>query len=172
MTVFGADGAVVDDDAPLTDDVFTDGSDRLERNPEVKAALATAEAEIEKATPVDTETAVAVIDEVKDVALAATWEHDFLMFEGDKLEVRLPSEQALSAFSIGVSKYMPAEVQNDVVGLFIAKHLSPASFTHVFYRMMDPDDTSYNKRTVGKLMSALSKAAVAARKDDPEDDEG
>lgn len=164
MTVFGADGAVVDD-APLTDDVFTDPDPTAE----AKAVVAELDAQ---ATAVDTETAVAVIDEVKDVALAATWEHDFLMFEGDKLEVRLPSEQALSAFSIGVSKYMPAEVQNDVVGLFIAKHLSPASFTHVFYRMMDPDDTSYNKRTVGKLMSALSKAAVAARKDDPEDDEG
>lgn len=163
MTVFGTDGAVVDE--PMTDDdVFGN------KTPE--AVLDELNTELEKTPSVDTETAVAVIDEVKDVALAAAWPHDYLMFEGDKLEVRLPSEQALSAFSIGVSKYMPPEVQNDTVGLFIAKHLSPEAFSRVFYRMMDPDDTTYTRRTVGQLMSALSKAAVAARKDEPDDDAG
>lgn len=160
MTTYSADGAV--EDAPLTDDIFEQanqpGGELVGVNGETAPA-------------VDAETAVAVIDEVKDIALASTWGHDHLKFEGDTLEVRLPSEQALSAFSIGVSKYMPPEVQNDTVGLFIAKHLSPASFSRVFYRMMDPDDTTYNQRTIGKLMGALSKAAVASRKDDPEDND-
>ena len=180
MTVYGADGAV--EDAPLTDaDVFAQenqpGGELVGVNGETAAvsdrtvpdvdthldkALAAAEA-VASAT-VSTETAVAVVDEVKDIALAEQWPHDYLMFEGDKLEVRLPAEQALSAFAIGVSKYMPPEVQNDVVGLFIAQHMSPASYTRVFARMMNPDDTEYNNKTIGKLMSQLSKASIAARK--------
>ena len=151
-TTYGADGAV--EDAPLTDDVFNE-----------PASVAVIDA-----PAVSAETAVAVKHEVKAVALVESWPHDYLQFEGDKLEVRLPSEQALSAFSIGVSRYMPPDVQNDMVGLFIAKHMSPASYTHVFARMMDPDDTTYTSSTVGKLMGALSRAAVASRKDAPGDD--
>ena len=166
--VYGADGAVIDDEPVLTDAVFDESSD------EAKAVAAKIEDEVaaEKAT----ETTVAVIEQTKDVALAEQWPHDYIMFENDKLEVRLPSEQALSAFSIGVSKYMPPEVQNDVVGMFIAQHMSPASYTHVFARMMNPDDPGYNNKTIGKLMSALSRAAIASRKaaakQDDEPDEG
>ena len=100
--VYGADGAVIDDEPVLTDAVFDESSD------EAKAVAAKIEDEVaaEKAT----ETTVAVIEQTKDVALAEQWPHDYIMFENDKLEVRLPSEQALSAFSIGVSKYMPPEV--------------------------------------------------------------
>lgn len=152
MAEYNADGAVIDD-TPLTDaDVFDTPADG---DAEVVPA----------ATPsVSTETAVAVKEETKAVALAEQWPHDYLQFEGDRLEVRLPSEQALSAFSISVSKYMPADVQNDMVGLFIAKHLSPESYTHVFARMMDPDDTEYSNKTVGQLMSTLSKLAVEKRR--------
>lgn len=136
MTTFNAGGDAV----PATDDVF---------RAETKAAVE-----------------LAVKDEVKDVALGEghKWMHDYLEFEGDKLEVRLPSEQALSAFSISVSRYMPAEVQNDMVGLFIANHLSVESYIHVFARMMNPDDTTYTKTTVGELMGLLSKTAVQQRK--------
>ena len=158
MTVYGADGAAVDDE-PMTDDaVFGD------ETPEAIVAKLNDEVEREKAAGISPETAVAVVDEVKDVALAEQWPHDYLMFEGDKLEVRLPAEQALSAFSIGVSQYMPPEVQNNVVGMFIAHHMSPASYTNVFARMMNPDDPGYNNKTIGKLMNLLSKTAIESRK--------
>lgn len=148
MTTFTADGSQADADVPTTDDVFSEPTKH----------------EVVKAAPAEPSVEVAVRDEVKDIALAAAWPHDYLQFEGDKLEIRLPTEQALSAFSISVSKYMPAEVQNDMVGLFIAKHMSVESYTHVMARMMDPDDTTYTKQTVGQLMGAISKAAVEYRK--------
>ncbi|AXH69038.1 hypothetical protein SABELLA_28 [Mycobacterium phage Sabella] len=151
MTTFAPDGSVLDDDGedtPTTDEVF---------NAPVKHE--------DKAPAIDTTTELAVVEEVKDVAeVDHRWMHDYLEFEGDRLEVRLPTEQALSAFSISVSKYMPAEVQNDMVGLFIAKHMSPESYTHVMARMMDPDDPTYTSKTVGELMGAISRASMAARK--------
>lgn len=155
MTTYGADGVV--NDTPLTDEIFE------QENQPGGELVSVAGQTAPPAEPTDA-TAVAVKDEVKAVALAEQWPHDYLNFEGDKLEVRLPSEQALSAFSIGVSKYMPAEVQNDMVGLFIAKHLSPGSYSRVFARMMDPDDTTYTNQTIGQLMSSLSRAAMEARK--------
>lgn len=150
--VFTADTNADDgEDAQLTDaEVFGDTADPTPTD-----------ADVDHTPSVE----VAVKEEVKAIAVAEqTWSHDFLEFEGDKLEIRLPNEQALSAFSISVSKYMPAEVQNDMVGLFIAKHLSPDSYTHVLARMMDPDDPDYTKKTIGQLMSALSKAAIEERK--------
>lgn len=151
MTVFGADGEVADADVdvPLTDE-------------EVFGETSTDVATVEQ--KVDPETEIAVRDEVKAVALQEQWPHDYLKFEGDQLEIRLPTEQALSAFSISVSKYMPAEVQNDMVGLFISKHLSPESYTHVLARMMDPDEPNYTNKTIGQLMGAVSRAALAQRK--------
>lgn len=159
MTTFTADGKQADDGVPTTDDVFNEPT---KHEVAVRDDQATESVE------------VAVRDEVKDIALAQAWPHDYLQFEGDKLEIRLPTEQALSAFSISVSKYMPAEVQNDMVGLFIAKHMSPDSYTHVMARMMDPDDKTYTKRTVGELMGSISKAAIAQRAamgDDDDDDD-
>jgi len=138
-----------DDDQPLTDaEVFGDGTPEADRDIDHQPSVE-----------------VAVRDEVKDLAVGEqTWSHDLLEFEGDRLEIRLPSEQALSAFSIAVSKYMPADVQNDMVGLFIAQHMSPASYTHVLARMMNPDEPTYTNKTIGQLMSALSKAAIEERK--------
>lgn len=159
MTTFNPDGtaASADDvDVPVSDDVFAT-PDPVAKTP----------AKQEPTVHVDKATEVAVVDEVKDVVLAEPqhqWMHDYLEFEGDKLEIRLPTEQALSAFSISVSKYMPADVQNDMVGLFIAKHMSPESYTHVMARMMDPDDATYNNRTVGELMGSISRASMAQRK--------
>lgn len=155
MTTFNPDGTSTDDvDVPVSDDVFT------------SATPAKREAAVDPATE------LAVVDKVKDVVLAAdaphSWMHDFMEFEGDKLEIRLPTEQALSAFSISVSRYMPPEVQNDMVGLFIANHMSPDSYTHVMARMMDPDDATYTNRTVGELMGAISRASLAQRKAEQE----
>lgn len=162
MTVFGDDGARIDpdddnDDTPLTDDILNDDA----------ATAAAKQLEIETQREIDAgegTVEVATRDELKEIALQEQWPHDYLQFEGDRLEVRLPTEQALSAFSISVSKYMPAEVQNDMVGLFISKHLSPESYTHVLARMMDPDEPTYTNKTIGLLMGAVSRAAIGQRK--------
>ncbi|MGC7194478.1 hypothetical protein RA997_23325, partial [Mycobacteroides abscessus subsp. abscessus] len=56
---------------------------------------------------------------------------------------------------------VPARTQNDISGLFIARHLSPESFEHVYSRLMDPDDSAYNANTIGELLGAILNAGVA-----------
>lgn len=90
------------------------------------------------------------------------WPYDFLEFQGDKLGIRLPTRQALAAFSLASSKYVSLGVKNDLTGLFIARHLSQESYGRVFSRLMDPDDATYTVETVGELFNAIVTAAIEA----------
>jgi hypothetical protein len=92
--------------------------------------------------------------------LGENWQHDWLDFKGDKLGIRLPTRQALAAFSLASSKYVDMMVKNDLTGLFIARHLSPESYGRVFSRLMDPDENDYTVDTVGELFNAIVTAAV------------
>lgn len=95
------------------------------------------------------------------LAIAETdWSHDKLEFNGDVLGIRKPTQQALVAFSLASSKHVSRETQNDIIGLFIARHLSPASYGRVFSRLMDPDDPDYSVETIGELMRAVVSTAV------------
>lgn len=162
---------------------------RLGRNSEVKAGLEAAEADgfseaelvkvaevaegdddIEKpeiitdATPGN---AVALVKRWNiDTDSGEVWGYDFLEFEGDKLGIRLPTRQALAAFSLASSKYVAIGVKNDLTGLFIARHLSPESYGRVFSRLMDPDDAAYTVETVGALFNAIVTAAIESDTDD------
>ena len=78
-----------------------------------------------------------------------------LEFKGDKLSVRIPSQQALAAFSLSTSKYVNSNVRNDMTGMFINRHLSPESYEQVFSRLMDPDDDGYTVESIGELMRAI-----------------
>lgn len=78
-----------------------------------------------------------------------------LQFKGDKLSVRVPSQQALAAFSLSTSKHIGSGVRNDMTGLFINRHLSPESYEQVFSRLMDPDDDAYTVESIGELMRAI-----------------
>ncbi|AYD82022.1 tail assembly chaperone [Mycobacterium phage Saguaro] len=112
----------------------------------------------------ETSTAVALAERF-DVAVAGEqWPHDFLEFKGDRLGIRLPTRQALAAFSLASSKYVSPGVKNDLTGLFIARHLSPESYGRVFSRLMDPDENDYTVDTVGELFNAIVMAAVESDK--------
>lgn len=125
--------------------------------------------------PTDPSTEVAISDDGNVVALAdkfdiattgEVWPHDTLEFKGDTLGIRLPTRQALAAFSLASSKYVSLNVKNDLTGLFIARHLSPESYGRVFSRLMDPDEDDYDVETVGELFNAIVMAAVDADKAD------
>ena len=73
-------------------------------------------------------------------------------FHGDTLHVRPPTQQALAAFSLGTSKHVPAQVRNDITGMFVSRALRPDSYERLFSRLMDPDDPDYSIETVGELM--------------------
>lgn len=102
-------------------------------------------AKVEDETPPEPET----------VVLDADWDHERIEFRGDDLAIRKPTRQAVSGLSTALTKYVPVTVQNDMVGLFIARHLAADSYGHVMSRMMNPDDTEYTADTVGVLMRAI-----------------
>ena len=111
-------------------------------------------------------TAVALAPRVDVSKLDEGWPHDWLEFKNDKLGIRLPTKQALAAFSLASSKYVSLGVKNDLTGLFIARHLSPESYGRVFSRLMDPDDEAYTVDTVGELFNAIVMASIDADKAD------
>lgn len=135
----------------------------------VEAQLAPPTDEPEVITPEDTApdpdlegpgTAVALVARFDIAETEEKWPYDFLEFKGDKLGIRLPTRQALAAFSLASSKYVNLGVKNDLTGLFIARHLSPESYGRVFSRLMDPDETDYTVDTVGELFNGIVMAAV------------
>lgn len=95
-----------------------------------------------------------------DLAKPSPWAHEFMEFGGDKLEIRVPTPQAMSALSLGMGKYVPAKMKNEISGLFIARHLSPDTYEHVYSRLMNPDDTGYNANSIGELIGALLNEGV------------
>jgi hypothetical protein len=177
MATFNAD-ALNDDDAPepalskqyaqLEDpdiDLEDDGlieDDLSEGDIEAKIADAAQQDEEPVKPETPTSTAVATIARMDVSTLGEDWEHDWLEFKGDKLGIRLPTRQALAAFSLASSKYVDMQVKNDLTGLFIARHLSPESYGRVFSRLMDPDENDYTVDTVGELFNAIVTAAIKA----------
>jgi hypothetical protein len=80
------------------------------------------------------------------------WPHQWVEFMGDRLAVRKPTMQALAAYSLSASRFVEPQVQNDISGLFIARHMSPDSYARVMDRFMNGDDPDYNEQSVGELM--------------------
>lgn len=133
---------------------------------------------VNEVAPDEPGTEVAAVEDGNVVALAdkfdvaksgELWPHGTVEFKGDILGIRLPTRQALAAFSLASSKYVSLQVKNDLTGLFIARHLSPESYGRVFSRLMDPDEDSYDVETVGELFNVIVMAAVDA---DKADDDG
>lgn len=119
---------------------------------------------VQQPEPAKVDTATETLPAVRpsaEVAAVPKWEHEWLEFGGEKLGIRTPTPQAMSALSMGLGKFVPARTQNDISGLFIARHLSPESFEHVYSRLMDPDDSAYNANTIGELLGAILNAGVA-----------
>lgn len=83
------------------------------------------------------------------------WPHQTIEFEGEKWEVRKPKPQALAAFTLASSKYVPVEVQNDMVGLFIRNHMSDKSMRRAYERMFDPED-DFTQETMGRLFARIA----------------
>lgn len=135
--------------------------------PETAAPTAAAAVEVIDAEPEVTEaepvsTALALAPKVDIATLGENWPHDWLVFKGDNLGIRRPKTQTLAAFSLASSKYVSLGVKNDLTGLFIARHLSPESYSRVFSRLMDPDDDEYTVDTVGELFNAIVTLAIDA----------
>lgn len=104
--------------------------------------------------------------EVHKVVLDEGWQHERLEFRGDQLAVRRPKKSALGAVVLVSSKYVAMDVQNDTIGLFMARHLGPVSYGHVMNRMLNPDDADYTDDTVMVLLNKIMELGG----DEPEKD--
>ena len=175
MTTFGQQGKIVETApaeeqlVPPADYCAPDGDDN-DVPPDVAKVLAEVDADnepevIEAPQPesdAEIGNAVALVRRFDVTTTGEDWKYDYLEFEGDKLGIRLPTRQALAAFSLASSKYVSMGVKNDLTGLFIARHLSPESYGRVFSRLMDPDDAAYTVETVGELFNAIVTASIEA----------
>ena len=99
-----------------------------------------------------------------DEIAAEKWDHETIEFLGDTLHVRKPTDQALQAFSLSSSRFVKPEKRNDMTGLFINQHLSPASYDRVFMRLMDPDEPDYTVDTIAELMRVIVELTVPPEK--------
>lgn len=95
------------------------------------------------------------VEVVPEADVVPEWPHQTIEFQGDVLQVRKPTPQALAAFSLATSKYVSNTMRNDMTGMFISRHLSPDSYERVFSRLMDPDDDEYTVDAIGQLMRAV-----------------
>lgn len=158
--------------APLADKIDAETRPSVEdqvaatqpSEPETKAELAAVPDPEPEPDAEGPGTAIALAPRFDIAETEEVWPYDFLEFKGDKLGIRLPTRQALAAFSLASSKYVSLGVKNDLTGLFIARHLSPESYGRVFSRLMDPDENDYTVDTVGELFNAIVTAAVNADK--------
>ena len=178
MTTFGQQGKITATEEQLVPPAdYCAPDDGPDQAPGVEAVLAEVNAANEPevqvldapdglaqvdAEPEETGNAVALVKRFDITTTGEVWKFDYLEFEGDKLGIRLPTRQALAAFSLASSKYVSLGVKNDLTGLFIARHLSPESYGRVFSRLMDPDDAAYDVDTVGELFNAIVTASIEA----------
>lgn len=107
--------------------------------------------------PVDDEagTDIAVRTDDKWVDPDKDWAHEWIEFEGDRLAVRKPTTQALAAYSLSASQFVAPQIQNDISGLFMARHMAQGSYLHVMDRFINGDDPDYDEKTVGALMRMI-----------------
>lgn len=95
------------------------------------------------------------------------WPHQWIEFEGDRLAVRKPTLQALAAYSLSASRFVDPQIQNDISGLFIARHMSPETYAHVMDRFLSPDDPDYTEESVGAIMRMVVELTTDAMPAEP-----
>ncbi|MHC9292060.1 hypothetical protein ACRCUN_06305 [Mycobacterium sp. LTG2003] len=72
----------------------------------------------------------------------SSWNHDWLEYKGDKLAIRVPHQNALTALFQAGQACTP-EFQLKLTQKFVKSHLSQESIERVLERMSDPDDEQY-----------------------------
>lgn len=98
---------------------------------------------------------------VRAISVEWDWPHTVIDYNGDWLGIRIPSQGALTAFTLGTDVASPDDTRSAMTTTFIRLHMSPRSFLHVFSRMMNPDD-DYTDDMLGALMRMLVEKASTA----------
>lgn len=105
-----------------------------------------------------------VMGDVFDVGQVELWGDEaaqhVIEFKGDRLGIVQPATKALAGYSLSMTKFVPAQLRNDVNSLFIVEHLSPASYERVMYRLISAHEPDYTEDTLGELMEAIVEKTV------------
>ncbi len=84
------------------------------------------------------------------------WPHQTIELDGQIIQVRKPRPEALQAVALATSKYTPAQMQNNLIGLFVQNHISPLSYGRLMVRMLNPEDNSFTVEDFGRLFQAIA----------------
>lgn len=155
-------------DTPVTDDVLTatptavNIETPIEVDPPVKVSpteetepeVPAEKSDIEKWLDAEKE----YLQAKRDRTVEPNWEYDTIEYEGDTLGIRIPSQGALTAFTLGTGEFTPDVTRQSMTSMFVQNHLSPRSYGHVFRRMMTPGD-AFDDSKLGGLMRVLVEKA-------------
>lgn len=86
------------------------------------------------------------------------WPHDQIEYKGYALNVRIPSGQALTGFTMATGQYIPDHIKQAMVSKFVHLHFSPQSFAFLQMRLMDPDG-DFDEETFGDIVRMLVEEA-------------
>jgi len=157
-TALPTDDQIIDADPVIMDGPVTEPEPEPEPVP-VEPKATPAKAKRGKAASAEVAKVEESAPEVHKVVLDEGWEHERMEFRGDDLAIRKPKKSAVAGVLLVSSKHVRMDVQNDTIGLFIARHLGPISYGHVMSRMMNPDDDDYTDDTVMTLINQLMNLA-------------
>ncbi|QRY48158.1 hypothetical protein JVX93_16060 [Mycolicibacterium boenickei] len=144
MTVYASDGTEIT--APAEPAAVVEPDPVVPDPVEVEPESVPADGEVVDAEVV---TDIAVVDadddhddETKPWVHDGAWAHDWLDYKGDKLAIRVPQQNALTAL-YQAAQTCSQEFVMKLTSKFVQRHLSEASIERVLERMSDPDDEQF-----------------------------
>jgi hypothetical protein len=125
----------------------------------VEAELADAEAEIDDDGDEDYEDSdydpEADEDTPKPFTVEEDWPHDIIEWNGLRFGVRLPSQQALTGFTMATGAYVPEAMRQNMAAVFMFNHFSPQSYHYLMTQMMNPDNEILDSGSFDKIIELL-----------------
>jgi hypothetical protein len=109
----------------------------------------------------DDETSAEIARREEAEVLESDWAYDVIEYKGEQWNVRRPTPQAITMFTISTGKYVPETTQRDIISLFLVRHMSPKSFVRLNERMIDGDDPDFNDKSMGEMMRKISTLGTA-----------
>jgi hypothetical protein len=62
---------------------------------------------------------------------------------------------AITAFQVSATNYIPTEIQSRVTSKFIFSHIGPDSYDRVMTRMISPDEVDYPQNALPEVFNVI-----------------
>jgi len=93
------------------------------------------------------------------ISIEPDWDGDVLEYQGHKLGVHIPKQQALTGFTMATGVYIPDAVKQNMVSMFAYNHISPISYSFLMTRLMNPLDAEFTEESFGEVIRMLIDAS-------------